>query len=86
MKTTPVADAMAYVDALQAGPGVHVAPLGPEWSTLRELCLKEQLSGNDVPDAWLSAAVLQVGEHLVSFDRDFRRLLPRSQFTLLSAT
>jgi hypothetical protein len=52
---------------------------------LRELCLNKQLSGNDVPDAWLSAAVLHAGEHLVSFDRDFRRLLPRSQFTLLSA-
>ena len=82
---TPVADAVAYVDALLAGPGVHLAPLGPEWSTLRELCLNKQLSGNDVPDAWLSAAVLHVGTHLVSFDRDFRRMLPRSQFTLLSA-
>jgi hypothetical protein len=64
---------------------VNLAPLGPEWSILRELCLNKQLSGNDVPDAWLSAAVLHAGEHLVSFDRDFRRLLPRSQFTLLSA-
>jgi toxin-antitoxin system PIN domain toxin len=82
---TPVADAVAYVDALLAGPGVNLAPLGPEWSILRELCLNKQLSGNDVPDAWLSAAVLHAGEHLVSFDRDFRRLLPRSQFTLLSA-
>lgn len=82
---TPVEDAVAYVDALLAGPGVHLAPLGPEWSILRELCLNKQLSGNDVPDAWLSAAVLHVGEHLVSFDRDFRRLLPRSQFSLLSA-
>jgi hypothetical protein len=36
-----------------------------------------------LPDAWLSAAVSQTGEHLVSFDRDFRRLLPRGQFTLL---
>ena len=82
---TPIEDAVAYVDALLAGPGVNLAPLGPEWSILRELCLNKQLSGNDVPDAWLSAAVLYVGEHLVSFDRDFRRLLPRSQFTLLSA-
>lgn len=82
---TPIEDAVAYVDALLAGPGVHLAPLGPEWSILRELCLNKQLCGNDVPDAWLSAAVLHVGEHLVSFDRDFRRLLPRSKFTLLSA-
>jgi predicted nucleic acid-binding protein len=31
----------------------------------------------------LAAAVAQRGEHLVSFDRDFRRLLGRGQFTLL---
>jgi len=27
-----------------------------------------------------------LGEHLVSFDRDFRKLLSRSQFTLLAPT
>lgn len=43
-----------------------------------------QLTGNDLPDAWLSAAVAHLGEHLVSFDRDFRKLLGRSQFTLLT--
>ena len=45
--------------------------------------LDKKLSGNDLPDAWLVAAVAQRGEHLVSFDRDFRTLLSRSQFTLL---
>jgi hypothetical protein len=50
---------------------------------LRRLCLDRQLGGNEVPDAWLAAAVSQRGEHLVSFDRDFRKLLPRGQFTLL---
>jgi hypothetical protein len=29
--------------------------------------------------------VAQIGEHLVTFDRDFRRLLTRSQYTLLVA-
>jgi predicted nucleic acid-binding protein len=80
---TPIDDAVAFVDALLASPGVHLAQLGPEWSKLRQLCLDQQLSGNDVPDAWLSAAVAHLGEHLVSFDRDFRKLLARSQFTLL---
>jgi toxin-antitoxin system PIN domain toxin len=82
---TPMEDAVAFVDALLASPGVQQAPLGAEWSTLRRLCLDKQLGGNDVPDAWLSAAVSHVGEHLVSFDRDFRKLLPRGQFTLLKA-
>ena len=80
---TPIADALAFVDALLDSPGVQLAPLGPEWSKLRQLCIDKQLSGNDLPDAWLSAAVVHLGEHLVSFDRDFRRLLGRGQFTLL---
>jgi hypothetical protein len=81
---TPVEDAVAFIDALMASPGVHIAPLGPEWAKLRQLCLDKQLGGNDLPDAWLSAAVIHLGEHLVSFDRDFRKLLARSQFTLLA--
>lgn len=81
---TPVEEAVAFVDALLASPGVQLAPLGPEWPRLRQLCLDRQLSGNDLPDAWLSAAVAHLGEHLVSFDRDFRKLLARGQFTLLA--
>jgi predicted nucleic acid-binding protein len=52
---------------------------------LRQLCLDKQLVGNGLPDAWLAAAVEQQGEHLVSFDRDFRKLLGRARFTLLQA-
>lgn len=83
---TPIEDAVAFVDALLASPGVHLAPLGPEWSKLRQLCLEKKLGGNDIPDAWLSAAVVHLGEHLVSFDRDFRKLLARKHFTLLAPT
>ncbi len=81
---TPVEDAVAFVDALLASPGVQLASLGPEWSKLRHLCLDKKLGGNEVPDAWLSAAVVQSGEHLVTFDRDFRKLLARNHFTLLA--
>ena len=80
---TPVDDAIAFVDALFAVPGVHLAVLGPEWPRLRQLCLDKQLSGNSLPDAWLAAATMHLGEHLVSFDRDFRKLVGRTQFTLL---
>ncbi len=83
---TPTDHAVAFVDAMLASPGVQLAPLGPEWSTLRQLCLDKRLGGNDVPDAWLSAAVAHVGEHLVTFDRGFRKLLARSRFTLLAPT
>jgi toxin-antitoxin system PIN domain toxin len=83
-RATPIADAVALVDALLASPGVQLSSLGPEWPKLRQLCLDKQLAGNDVPDAWLSAAVVHTGGHLVSFDRDFRKLLARGQFTLLA--
>ena len=81
---TPTEDAVVFVDALLAAPGAHLAALGPEWPELRRLCLDKQLGGNEVPDAWLAAAVAHLGEHLVSFDRDFRKLLARGQFTLLA--
>jgi len=83
---TPIEDAVAFVDALLASPGVRLAPLGPGWPRLRQLCLDKRLSGNHLPDAWLSAAVAHLGEHLVSFDRDFRKLLARGQFTLLTSS
>jgi uncharacterized protein len=82
---TPVADAVAFVDALLGAQGVHLAALGPEWPRLRQLCIDRQLKGNAVPDAWLAAATIHLGEHLVSFDRDFRKLIGRSHFTLLEA-
>lgn len=83
VEPTSTAEAVAFVDAVLAVPGVCLLALGPEWPRLRQLCLEAPLAGNDLPDAWLAAAVEQHGEHLVSFDRDFRKLLPRSRFTLL---
>lgn len=83
VQPTPVAQVVAFVDALLAMPGVRLASLGAEWPRLRQLCLDKQLAGNDLPDAWLAAAVEQEAEHLTSFDRDFRKLLPRSRFTHL---
>jgi toxin-antitoxin system PIN domain toxin len=80
---TPVEDAVAFVDALLAVQGVRVPTLGPEWPRLRQLCLDKQLKGNAVPDAWIAAATIHLGEHLVSFDRDFKKLIGRAQFTLL---
>jgi uncharacterized protein len=80
---TPITDAVDFLDALLAASGVQLAALGPEWPRLRQLCIDKQLAGNSLPDAWLAAAAMQLGEHLVSFDRDFRKLMGRSQFTLL---
>jgi toxin-antitoxin system PIN domain toxin len=85
VQPTPISDAVAFVDAILAMPGVELVSLGPEWPKLRQLCLEKQLTGNDLPDGWLAAAVDHHAEHLVSFDRDFKKLLPRTRFTLLKA-
>jgi toxin-antitoxin system PIN domain toxin len=82
---TPIAHALAFIDALLAAPGVRMPALGGEWSRLRELCIGKELGANHVPDAWLAAAVREHGDHLVTFDADFRRLLGRTEFTLLKA-
>ena len=82
---TPIADAAAFVDALLALPGVRMPEIGAEWPRLRDLCVAKKLTANDVPDAWLAAAVRELGDHLVTFDTDFRRLLGRAEFSLLKA-
>ena len=85
IQPTPMPEALRFIEALLAAPGVQQPKLGGEWHALRTLCADKALSANAVPDAWLAAAVIHQGEHLVSFDADFRRLLPRSQFTRLAA-
>ena len=82
---TPVSEALRFVDALLAAPSVERPDLGAEWPVLRKLCIAQSLGANDIPDAWLAAAAIHQGEHVASFDSDFKRLLPRAQFTLLSA-
>jgi uncharacterized protein len=81
---TPVADAVGFLDALIAVPGVEIPPLGAEWPLLRRLCVEKKLRANDIPDAWLAAAVIQLGETLVTFDADFKKLLGRTQVTVLA--
>jgi hypothetical protein len=80
---TPLADAMEFLDALFAVPGVDMPSLGAEWPIFRQLCVEKNLSANDIPDAWLAAAVIYLTEHLVTFDADFKRLLIRTQVTVL---
>lgn len=80
---TPVDEAAGFLDALVAVPGVEMPSLGAEWPLLRQLCVEKNLTANDIPDAWLAAAVIQLGEHLVTFDADFKRLLRRTQVTIL---
>ncbi|MEO8132891.1 MAG: TA system VapC family ribonuclease toxin [Betaproteobacteria bacterium] len=86
VQPTPLDKAIGFVDTLLAVPGVEMPSLSTEWPILRQLCIEKKLAANDIPDAWLAAAVIRLGEHLVTFDADFRKLLQRAQLTVLSPT
>ena len=82
--TPSVIDAAAgHIDALLAMPNVAVLETPPRWSNFRQLCIDKSLSGNAIPDAWIASTVTQHSEHLATFDKDFRKLLPRSRLTVL---
>lgn len=81
----PVEAAMAFVDSLLGAPGVEIQALGREWPSMRRLVLENRLAANDVPDAWIAAAVQTFGTRLVTFDRGFTRWLGRSELLLLPA-
>ncbi len=83
MTPTPVKEAVAFVDALLSVPGVDMPEVGAEWPLLRHFCLEKQIKSNSVPDAWLTATIMQLGEHLVTFDADFKKLLRRERLTVL---
>ena len=84
VRPTPVEDAIGFVDSLVAVSGVEMPSLGAEWPIFRQLCMEKHLTANAIPDAWLAAVVIQLGEHLVTFDADFKNLLGRTQVTVLN--
>lgn len=54
----------------------QLVSVGSQWPKLRQLCLY-RVTGNEVPAAWLAACVVHPREHLVGFDRGFRKLPSR---------
>ena len=80
---TPPDAAVEFIDSLLATTGVELADLGREWPALKQLVRQHELTANDVPDAWIAAAVQTLGTRLVTFDRGFSRWLGRSELTLL---
>lgn len=80
---TPMEDALTFLRALLAAPGVEMPELGREWPVFVRLCADLALRGNRIPDAWIAAAVTAGGYHLVTFDRGFAGLLRSSEYTVL---
>jgi predicted nucleic acid-binding protein len=82
-QTDPLADVCNFVDSLLSRQGVQFQPQTASWSSLSQLCLKQQTKADLITDAWIAASVMQSGETLCTFDRDFVRLLPSDQLILL---
>jgi hypothetical protein len=83
VQPTPTAQAINFLDSLLTISGVTMLEVGREWPELKRLCLAHKLSNNDIPDAWIAAAIKTTGGHLITFDKGFRRFLSRSEFTIL---
>jgi len=79
----PLQDVTDFLDSLLSSAGVQFQAHGAVWPYFKELCLTQQVRGNLVSDAWIAATVMQSGETLCTFDRDFTRLLPSHQLLVL---
>ena len=84
VKPTPIKDAKAFVRAILDSPGVELISLGKEWPVFEQLCEEYQLTGNDIPDAWIAAATQINHLHLATFDKSFKRYLKPSMLTILT--
>ena len=80
---TPFEAAQIFLRAVLDAPQVQIPALGKEWPLFESLCARLALSGNDIPDAWIAAAAQYHHLHLVTFDKDFRKLAKPSMVTLL---
>lgn len=71
---TPLASAIAFIDAVLAGPAARrVSPGERHWTLFTELCKRSGVAGNLVTDAYLAALAIEQGASLVTADRDFLR-------------
>jgi toxin-antitoxin system PIN domain toxin len=70
----PLADALAFADALRSQPNaVIVAPGSRHWELFAQLCVAAGAKGSIVPDAYFAALALEHGCEWITADRDFSR-------------
>lgn len=70
---TPLAEVLAFLDALRGRPSHVPLPEEPAWPVFARLCSLHDARGNRVPDAYLAALAVASGATLVTADRGFRR-------------
>ena len=79
-------EALANIQKLLERPEVRWVESGHEWDSFQKLVGEKNLSGNDIPDAWLASLAISLSESFVTFDKGFRQLLPRSLLQLLPSS
>ncbi len=80
----PYEAAQAFIRAILNYPNVIMPTLGKEWTIFENICEQYHLLGNDIPDAWIAAAVIANHDRLASFDKGFLRFMTPNQFILLN--
>lgn len=67
-------EALAFVDAVRGSPvSVPVVPGKRHWDVFCELCVRSEVKGNLVPDAYLAALAIESGSEWITTDRDYTR-------------
>jgi uncharacterized protein len=77
------ADGVEFLDWLLDSGAAAFLKSGDEWAAFRTLVLDHALAVNAIPDAHLAALAMSHSEPFVTFDKGFRKLLPRSLLVLL---
>lgn len=70
---TPLADVLAFLDALRARPQHVALDESPSWPVFTRVCRTYDARGNRVPDAYLAAIAIANGAALVTADRGLAR-------------
>ena len=83
VEPAPLKAAQAFLRTVLDMPNVIMPILSEEWTLFEKLCAQHKLSSNAILDAWIAAAALSHHLHLVTFDKDFRRLMKPSMVTVL---
>lgn len=73
VEPTPVAEVLAFLDALRARPAHVLLDEAGAWPVFGRLCRERDARGNHVPDAYVAALALSSGATVVTADRGFAR-------------
>lgn len=71
---TPLADAIAFCEALRSQPNATLlVPGARHWAIFTALCVQVGARGNLIPDAYLAALAIETGSEWITTDGDYRR-------------